>query len=41
MKVWYEGNAQPTETNLIVEVRRAFPAVHFYDETGQRYAEGE
>ena len=38
VKVWYEGNAQPTETNLIVEVRRAFPAVHFYDEkTGQRY----
>jgi hypothetical protein len=38
VNVWFEGNARPTETNLIVDVRKSFPAVHFYDEkTGQRY----
>jgi FtsZ-binding cell division protein ZapB len=38
LNVWFEGNAQPTETNVKVDVRKAFPSVHFYDEkTGQRY----
>ena len=38
VNVWFEGNARPTETNLIVDVRKSFPAVDFYDEkTGQRY----
>ena len=36
--VWYEGNPTPSITGLHVEVRKAFPAVHFHDDkTGQRY----
>ena len=38
VRVWFEGNPRPNETPVFVEVRRAFPAVHFYDEkTGLRY----
>ena len=36
--VWFEGQVEPFATNQRVEVRKAFPAVHFHDEkTGQRY----
>ena len=38
VKVWLEGDTAPIVTGQYVEVKRAFPAVHFYDEkTGQRY----
>ena len=38
LRVWLEGNPRPNETPVFVEVRKAFPAVHFYDEqTGLRY----
>ena len=38
VRVWFEGNPRPNETPVFVDVRRAFPAVHFYDEkTGLRY----
>jgi len=38
LRVWFEGNPRPNETPVFVEVRKAFPAVHFYDEqTGLRY----
>ena len=38
VKVWLEGDTAPIVTGQFVEVRKAFPSVHFYDErTGQRY----
>ena len=38
VKVWLEGDTAPIVTAQYVDVRKAFPAVHFYDEkTGQRY----
>ena len=38
LKAWYEGQTRPHETGVEVVVKKAFPAVHFYDEkTGQRY----
>ena len=38
LRVWFEGNPRPNETPVFVEVRKAFPSVHFYDEqTGLRY----
>ena len=38
VKVWLEGDTAPIVTKQFVEVRKAFPSVHFYDEkTGLRY----
>lgn len=38
LRAWYEGQTRPHETGVEVVVKKAFPAVHFYDEkTGQRY----
>ena len=38
VKVWLEGDTAPIVTGQYVDVRKAFPSVHFYDEkTGQRY----
>ena len=38
VKVWLEGDTAPIVTGQFVEVRKAFPSVHFYDEkTGLRY----
>ena len=38
VKVWLEGDTAPMMTAKYVDVRKAYPAVHFYDEeTGQRY----
>jgi hypothetical protein len=38
LRVWFEGKLGCTKRAVEVDVRKAFPAVHFYDEkTGQRY----
>ena len=38
VKVWFEGSARPTKTSLFVDVRKAFPSVHFHNEkTRKRY----